>query len=109
MSCLAMLKGVHELNKTTALYVSVSRDLGSCLDSVLLRHQLACIRKRVLTLAQQNKLNILPHLRTSVLHLLANIRVSLCKVSERGIVTAMLTAKAKTIDGKSLGTTKDQC
>jgi len=51
---------------TTAVYISVARDLGSIIDSVVLRHQLACIRKRALMLARQNETNILPHLRRSV-------------------------------------------
>jgi len=63
---LVAVQGVRELNKTTALYIGVSRDLGTSIDSALLRHQLTCIRKRALVLVQQNKLNILPHLRRSV-------------------------------------------
>ena len=59
----SVFEGVRELNKTTALYVSVSRDLGTSVDCAVLRHQLASIRKRALLLARQNKLNILPHLR----------------------------------------------
>jgi len=63
---LAVDQGVQELNKTTALYIGVARDLGSNVDSELLRSQLACIRKRALVLAKQNKVNILPYLRRSV-------------------------------------------
>ena len=34
------MQGVQELSKATAVYVGVSRDLGTAIDSALLRHQL---------------------------------------------------------------------
>jgi len=86
------VQGVHELNRTTAVYVSVARDLGSMIDSLVLRRQLTCIRKRALLIAHQNKRNILPHLRR-----LVSLLILISTIGIRRRITADISRESRSL------------